>query len=99
MLIEAGFGVYRFSARYMAALGIDTAEVEKTYKPNYFSPSEGNNYYHSSLKSLSDRQDKVVLTNYKATFIEGLIYESIMGVNWLGQVLTIDLTEGRLLVQ
>ena len=95
----AGFDVYRFSERYMQALGVDTTKVKGEFKPSYFKPKEGNMYYSTTLASLSDTGKNVFKNNFKATFIEGLLYEGIMGINWIGEVLTIDIANKHLWVE
>lgn len=94
----AGFGVYRFSSRYMEKLGIDSTKIESEYRPSYFRPKEGNTYYFTNLSELSDANKNVSIKNFKATFIDGLIYEGIMGINWIGEVITIDIPNKRLIV-
>ena len=95
----AGFDVYRFNSRYMESLGIDSTQVESTYQPSTFKPEEGNNYYYTELDKLTDKGGNTSARNFKATFIDGLIYEGIMGINWIGDIITIDIPNKRLLVQ
>lgn len=95
----AGFAVYRFNERYMEALGVDTAKVNSEFKPSYFKPKDGNMYYSTTLASLSDADKHIFKKDFKATFIEGLLYEGIMGINWIGEVLTFDIANKRLLVE
>src|SRR5690606_27308341 len=87
----AGFDSYRFNARYLEGLGIDTSAVKKEYRSSYFKPEEGNIYYFSEIPELEDGNGNVRLEDLSATFIEGLIYEGILGINWLGEVITIDI--------
>lgn len=95
----AGFNSYRFNSRYMAALGIDSTAVKKEYRASYFKPEEGNTYFYSEVAELEDTNENIRLKNFKATFVEGLIYEGILGINWIGEVITIDIPNKRLLVQ
>lgn len=95
----AGFDVYRFSSRYMENLGIDSTKIESEYRPSYFRPKEGNTYYFTKLSELSDANKNASINDFKATFIDGLIYEGIMGINWIGEIITIDISNKRLIVQ
>jgi len=95
----AGFGVYRFNSRYMKNLGIDSTKIENEFKPSFFKPEEGNEYYYTKLDKLTDTNKNVFVQDFKATFINGLIYEGIMGVNWIGRKITIDIPNKRLIVQ
>lgn len=95
----AGFDVFRFSARYMKDLGIDPNKVKSEFKPSIFKPEEGNEYYYTDLSEMTDLNNNVSVQDFKATFIEGLIYEGIMGINWIGKKITIDIPNKRLIVR
>ncbi|WP_037320719.1 retropepsin-like aspartic protease [Salegentibacter sp. Hel_I_6] len=95
----AGFDVYRFNSRYMESLGVDSTQVERKYQPSSFKPEEGNNYYFTELDKLTDQGENTSVQNFKATFIDDLIYEGIMGINWIGEVITIDIPNKKLIVQ
>jgi len=95
----AGFNVFRFSSRYMEKLGVDSAKVEKKYRASDFKPTEGNNYYFTNLNTISPASsDKIKVSDFKATFIEGLMYEAIGSINWLGDKITIDLQRKVLII-
>jgi len=94
----AGFNVFRFNSRYMKALGIDSAQVESKYLKSEFKPEEGNNYYYTKLSNLATSNNKAKVNDFKITFIEGLIYEGITSTNWLGDKITIDIQNKRLIV-
>lgn len=95
----AGFNVYRFNTRFMEKLGIDKSNIKSEFKPSYFKPESGNKYYYVELPKMTDKDNNVTINNLKATFIEGLIYEGIMGINWIGKKLTINLTNKKILVK
>lgn len=94
----AGFDVFRFSSRYMDPLGIDSSRVEHEFQKSDFKPEEGNDYYYTKIPRMSTSNGKIDINNFKATFIDGLIYEGIMGINWLGDKITIDIPNKRLIV-
>jgi len=95
----AGFNVYRFNSRYMKNLGIDSTQVKKIYKPSYFKPGAGNNFFITQVSKFSDAAKNVSTNEFRAIFIEGLIYEGIMSVNWIGKKITIDIPNKRIIVQ
>lgn len=95
----AGFDVYRFNSRYLENLGIDSTTVESEYRKSYFKPEEGNTFYFTSVAAMSDENNNVSVKDFKASFIDGLIYEGIMGINWIGEKITIDIPHKRLIVQ
>lgn len=94
----AGFDVYRFNSRYMTDLHIDSTTVKHSYIESEFVPEEGNNYYFTSIRDLRDGGENSIKKKPDVTFIDGLIYEGIMGVNWIGEILTIDLNKEEVLV-
>jgi len=94
----AGFDVYRFNSRYMEALGIDSTQVESKYIPSSFKPEQGNQYYFAEVSRLSDLKVNAEQIGFRATFIDGLIYEGIMGINWIGEIITFDMPAKRILV-
>ena len=94
----AGFDVYRFNSRYMEALGIDSTQVESKYIPSSFKPEQGNQYYFAEVSRLSDLKVNAEQIGFRATFIDGLIYEGIMGINWIGEIITFDIPAKRILV-
>lgn len=95
----AGFNVFRFSSRYMEKLGVDSTKVDKIYRASDFKPTEGNNYYFTNLDKINPTSsDKIKVVDFKATFIEGLIYEAIGSMNWLGDKITIDIQKKNLII-
>jgi len=94
----AGFDVYRFNSRYMEDLGIDSTQVESKYIPSSFKPEQGNQYYFAEVSRLSDLKVNAEQIGFRATFIDGLIYEGIMGINWIGEIITFDIPAKRILV-
>lgn len=95
----AGFNVYRFNSRYMKNLGIDSTQVKKIYKPSYFKSGAGNDFFITQVSKLSDAAGNVTINDFRGIFIEGLIYEGIMSVNWIGIKFTIDIPNKRIIVQ
>lgn len=95
----AGFNVFRFNSRYMATLGINPETTQKQYRKSDFKPDSGNNYYTTTLSAMSSQtQPSIKKENFKATFIDGLIYQGIMCINWLGDTITIDMAKERMIV-
>lgn len=94
----AGSRVYRLNSRYMKNLGVDSTKVKSVYKPSYFKPKTGNTYYFTKLSSLSDKKSNTTVKDFNATFIDGLIYEGIMSIDWLGDVITIDILNKKIIV-
>ncbi|MCG2431861.1 aspartyl protease family protein [Aequorivita xiaoshiensis] len=95
----AGFNVFRFSSRFMENLGVDKESIESEYKQSMFKPENGNQYYYTTLSKMTDINNNVSVRDFKVTFIDGLIYEGILGINWIGKKITIDIPNKRLIVR
>jgi hypothetical protein len=95
----AGFNVYRFNSRFIEKLGFNRGKLENEFKTSDFKPEEGNLYYYTELSKMSDENNSVSIENFKATFIDGLIYEGIMGINWIGKKITIDIPNKKIVVK
>lgn len=95
----AGFNVFRFSSRYMDDLGIDPETTQKQYRKSDFKPESGNNYYTTTVNKMTVKgNNSIKKENFRVTFIEGLIYQGIMCINWLGDKITIDMANERIIV-
>ncbi len=95
----AGFNVFRFNSRYMKPLGVDTAAAVKKYLKSPFDSTKINTSYTTSIAEIRTVNEVSAVQNIKATFIDGLIYEGITSINWLGDKITIDIPQKRLLVK
>lgn len=95
----AGFDAYRFNSRYMDNLDIDSTNVESTFRKSAFKPEEGNYYYKANVAKMTTENGNIEVEDFKTTFVDGLIYEGIMGINWLGDQITIDIPEKKLFVK
>ncbi|SHI98755.1 Aspartyl protease [Mesonia phycicola] len=95
----AGSGVFRFNARYLESLAIDTLSTEVQVRASMFKPEHSNKFYFTKLNKLSTAKNQTEINNVKAQFITGLIHEGIMGIDWIGEIITIDLQGQRLVVQ
>lgn len=95
----AGFNVFRFNSRYMKPLAVDSSQVKTHYQKSDFKPTEGNTYYFTSLSKINpESTDKIKATDFKATFIDGMIYEAIGSINWLGDKITIDIQKKNMII-
>lgn len=95
----AGFNIFRFNSRYMKPLAIDSSQVKTKYQKSDFKPTEGNTYYFTTLSKINTQtNDKIKATDFNATFIDGLIYEAIGSINWLGNKITIDIQKKNMII-
>jgi len=98
----AGKDVYRINAKYLKALGINTADtalVKQYNKKSEIDTAHLSSIYVTKLAKLNTVADPAIsVTNIPVQFLEGLIYDGIVWINWLGSQVTFDLQRERLLV-
>lgn len=100
-LLDSGAGknVFRINAAYLPQLGIDTGNAVITYKQSEFNPAIKTKILRTSLQSIASVDAPAIEnTNINAAFIEGLIYDGTMYINWIGKKITIDLKNAEMLV-
>src|SRR5690606_1308869 len=99
----AGKDVFKLNARYLQRLGVDvndTTRVKKTARRSEINKDFVSHTYVTSLDKLAAvAAPSVHTTGFKAQFVEGLIYDGIMWINWLGNQVTIDVPGRAMLVQ
>jgi len=99
----AGKDVFKLNAKYLQALGVnvdDTTRVKKTARRSEINKDFVSHTYLTSLDKLAAAAaPSVYTTGFRAQFVEGLIYDGIMWINWLGNRITIDVPGRAMLVQ
>lgn len=99
----AGQDVFKFNAKYMQRLGIDVSDtllVKRREKRSELNPAFTSNTYTATLKKLAVAESPAVnITDLKAQFVDGLIYDGIIWINWLGSQITINLPGKEMLIQ
>lgn len=95
----AGNNVYRINSKYATALDIDTAKAGKIRIPSEFNPQLKTIIYQDTIKSIIARASSAIqCRDVKASFIEGLIYDGILSLNWIGRKITFDLRNKEMIV-
>ncbi|MHB8206030.1 retropepsin-like aspartic protease [Mucilaginibacter sp.] len=96
----AGANIYRINGKYVSALGVDTVSVVKIYHPSEFNPQIKTVIYSANLQSLAIKGFSTVnVQNVKTQFIDGLIYDGIVCLNWIGKQVTFDLPHSEMVVR
>lgn len=104
LLLDSGSGknVFRFNAKTIPSLGINTSDTTKVKKISHRSEidtSFSSSIYNTVVNNLAVKGAPAVKAeNITASFVEGLIYDGIISINWLGKLLTIDLRKSEMLV-
>ncbi|RAJ80372.1 aspartyl protease [Chitinophaga dinghuensis] len=99
----AGKDVYRLNSKYMKALQIDpsdTAHVRTIERKSEFNEQFKSHIYLAAVKKIaSEKAPAIQRANVRAQFVDGLIYDGIIWINWLGSKISFDLQHQQLLVQ
>lgn len=99
----AGKDVYRINAKYMQLLGIDandTVNVKKHTRKSEINPAFTSATYIAKVNKIAAAAVPSINTSgFRAQFVEGLIYDGIMWINWLGSAITVDIPGRMLLVK
>lgn len=95
----AGNNVYRVNSKYISALSIDTANAHKIEIPSEFNPKIKTIIYQANINSITAKGSPAIqCRDVKASFIEGLIYDGIISLNWIGKKVTFDLKKQEMIV-
>jgi hypothetical protein len=95
----AGNNVYRMNSRFISQLHIDTANASKVVIPSEFNPDLKTIIYRADVKSIAAKASSTIsCRNVKASFIDGLIYDGIVSLNWIGKQVTFDLKRREMIV-
>lgn len=91
----AGAGSYRLNSAFAPQLGIDTAALApaaRSVRASEFNPANRNVIYRAPLTALAPQAAPAVrLRNAPVQLVNGLIYDGIVALDWLGPQLTFDL--------
>lgn len=95
----AGNNVYRINSKFISALAIDTAKSNKIVIPSEFNPEVKTIIYQTDIKSIITKHSSAIqCLDVKASFIDGLIYDGIVSLNWIGKQVTFDLKNREMIV-
>jgi hypothetical protein len=99
----AGKDVYRINSKYLQGLDInvtDTANVKRIDKKSEFDTAFVSSIYIAGINKISTAaQPSISVAKPTAQFVDGLIYDGIIWINWLGQQISFDLANKQLLVR
>ncbi|RAJ08308.1 aspartyl protease [Chitinophaga skermanii] len=99
----AGKNVFRLNSKYLKALGVDvndTTKVKTHSRKSEMNTGFVTHIYQTQLSKIAAANAPTVTTqDFPAQFIDGLIYDGIMWINWFGNQITFDLNKKELLVR
>ncbi len=103
-LLDSGAGknIFSISSKYLERSGLenaDTAKMEKRYRQSEFNADVKTATFFTQVPHLATKaQPAVEVRNFKVQYVDGLIYDGIISINWMGGQLTFDLDKAELLV-
>ncbi|WP_346319684.1 aspartyl protease family protein [Chitinophaga sp. YIM B06452] len=93
----AGKDVYRFNSKYLQRLGLKAQD--STVRKSEINTAFASKTYRAQVTKLAVANvPSVQVTNFRAQFVDGLIYDGIMWINWLGSRITVDIPGKELVV-
>ncbi|WP_109699373.1 aspartyl protease family protein [Chitinophaga deserti] len=99
----AGKDVFRLNAKHLSRLHVDvtdTTNVKRVERKSEFNENFKSSIYITRLRNLSPEAVPSIQTGpFRVQLVEGLIYDGIMWISWLGPKLTFDLSAPALLVR
>lgn len=99
----SGTDVLRINEPFLKYLRIDTADtvhVKKFTHPSEFKPGYISTMYTSPIDRLALADAPAIsVLHPRAQFVEDLIYDGIMSVNWLGQRLTFSVPDKEIVIE
>jgi predicted aspartyl protease len=103
-LVDSGAGnnVFHINSKHMKALGVDAADTSKVVKiirKSEFNDKIETAVYKSEIQQIAAKDyPQIRYANPKVSFIDGLIYDGTMSLNWFGKQITIDMPKKQMIV-
>jgi hypothetical protein len=98
----AGKDVYRINSKYLQRLGIDAGDttlVRKKERKSEINAAFTSSIYFTTVKKIAAAAAPGInVINVPAQFVDGLIYDGIMWINWLAPRITIDIPGEQLIL-
>jgi hypothetical protein len=101
-LIDSGSGsnAFRISSRYIPVLNIDTSKAIRIEHTSESDPNIKSMVYKTKIRSIKAKDSSDIhCDNINASIIDGLIYDGIVSLNWIGDKVTFDLNNSKMIVR
>ncbi|MGQ7854086.1 aspartyl protease family protein [Pedobacter sp. WC2501] len=97
-LLDSGAGKksFWFSSKLMEPLALNKADFKAVPVKSDF--KKENNYYIGKLSELNTVNNLRKMEGLDVAFVDGLIYEGKTSIDWLGNVLTIDIAKKKIFI-
>jgi hypothetical protein len=94
----SGKGAYTFSSHFLDVLGLNKADFKVIEAKSDFNNSKSNKVYMGSVAEISTVNNLAKIEKPNARFVDGLIYEGITGIEWLGKKITISIPDKKIYI-
>ncbi|WP_306354282.1 retropepsin-like aspartic protease [Flavobacterium sp. '19STA2R22 D10 B1'] len=98
----AGKNIFRINSRYLSPLNIDVSDTlkvqKKTFKSDFKANHENNIYTTTVAKLALDSNASIAVEQQKVQFVDGLIYDGIMPIDWFGKKITISIPTKEIVI-
>lgn len=94
----AGSNSFWFSSRLLAPLNLRYDSFRNMPRKSDFKKGIQNYFYLGPIKKLATENKMVVLEKPSVAFVDGLIYEGKTSLDWLGKVITIDVSKKKIFI-
>jgi hypothetical protein len=100
VMLDSGSGQNSFtlSADFLDVLDLNKAGFNISEQKSDFNASKSYKVYTGNIAKISTINNFANLKNPEVRFVEGLIYEGILSINWLGKKLGISIPEKRIYI-
>ncbi|MET3038290.1 hypothetical protein ABXT08_19560 [Chryseobacterium sp. NRRL B-14859] len=94
----SGKGAFSFSSRFLDVLKLNKDNFKTKEAKSDFNEAKSNKVYTGSIEEISTENGLAKVQNLKARFVEGLIYEGITGIDWIGKKITISIPDKKIYI-
>ncbi|MDH6252164.1 hypothetical protein M2347_001891 [Chryseobacterium sp. H1D6B] len=94
----SGKGAFTFSSHFLDVLGLNKADFKTLEAKSDFNNSKSNKVYMGSVAEISTVNNLAKVEKPNARFVDGLIYEGITGIEWLGKKITISIPDKKIYI-
>jgi len=94
----SGKGAFSLSSRFMDVLGLNKADFKTLEAKSDFNNAKSNKVYTGSVAEISTVNGLAKVENPNARFVDGLIYEGITGIDWIGKKITISIPDKKIYI-
>lgn len=94
----SGKGAFSLNSRFLDVLGLNKADFKTFEAKSDFNNSKSNKVYSGNIASISTVNNLSKVENPPARFVDGLIYEGITSIEWIGKKITISIPDKKLYI-